>query len=130
MSKGAARSIAVVCVVAAIVAGTVACGPPPPRAPRQQAAPAQPASPWLKAGGNIWSDIKLYYGSGRNLVGTVVGGNEHHRDLITGDTYRGVLIDMAGGSREWKNRGAIISGDWWVRADDPALKAQRWQVIR
>lgn len=78
---------------------------------------------WLRAAGNIWVGVKLYYGGNaeKMYVGQVLAMDDKHYDPVTGDTFRGVKLLMKGGAVEWKDRDAIIRNAWYVRADDPAL---------
>lgn len=84
------------------------------------------SSPWLPLGGNMYKGVKVYSGAGneKGLVGIVLGGNSNCRGV------RSVLIQRLNGSAEWQDRNVISGSDlWFVRADDPALKAQAWEVI-
>lgn len=85
------------------------------------------AEPWIPAASNIWTGVKLYYGPKKMKVGEVLGGSD---GLIkAGDTkIKGVLVKMANGESEWKSREAIVTGAWYVRTDDPALKAMHWKL--
>lgn len=87
---------------------------------------------WQRPDGAIWAGVKLYTGSGaeKAYVGEVLGGNDRHLDPLTGRTFRGVKIRYPNGTEEWKDRDSILQADSWrVRADDPAIKESRWQVL-
>ncbi len=74
------------------------------------------AEEWVQA---IASEVKLYTGDGdcKTYIGTLVGGNGQE-----------VLIKMASGDPAWKKRGDIYSTTW-VKANDPAYKANLWRQI-
>ena len=96
---------------------------------RQVESRTQPKSEWIRASGNLWTGVKLYYGSGpeKRYVGEVLGGNDKYVDPYTGRKFRGLKIRMSGGSTEWKNRKAVIA--WgYVKRDDPALDRMEWYV--
>lgn len=82
---------------------------------------------YIKAYGNIWVGVELYFGPNKSYVGQVLGGNDHYIDPTTGRTIRGIKIRYNNGSEEWKNRDAIINGYWYVKENDPAISAQRWR---
>lgn len=78
---------------------------------------------YISANGNIWTGVKLYYGENKAYAFEVLGGN----DTVLGDAE--VRVRYPDGTEEWKSRDSIAqSGIYWVRADDPALKAQAWDV--
>ena len=78
---------------------------------------------------HLWSGVKLYYGPSRNYVFEVVGGNDNYKNL-SGVTMRGLKVRYPNGNEEWKDRNYIISGsNYWVKVDDPALQAERWQTL-
>ncbi|MEQ8170233.1 MAG: hypothetical protein ABRQ38_15215 [Candidatus Eremiobacterota bacterium] len=83
---------------------------------------------WIKASSNIWGGVDLYYGAGENkqYVGKVLGGNENYKSP-DGSTFRGLKI-ITGGSIEWKDRHTIIMGEYYIKANDPALTAKKWEV--
>lgn len=105
---------------------------PPLRHVSEARAADGPASPWLSPAGRIWTGVILWYGEGdtKMRVGEVLGGNDDYVDPITGQQFRGIKLRMASGKAEWKNRDAIIDGGWYVRADDPAIARQEWNVYR
>jgi hypothetical protein len=71
----------------------------------------------------------LYYGPNRSYVFEVIGGNDNYRSP-SGTTIRGLKVRYPSGNEEWKDRNHIISGDnYWVKANDPALQAERWQAL-
>ena len=77
----------------------------------------------------MWTDVKIYYGPSHTYIFDIVGGNENYR-TPSGQTMRGVKVRYPNGNEEWKDRSNInLSGDYFVREDDPALAAQRWQVL-
>lgn len=83
---------------------------------------------YIPASSNIWSGVKLYFGDKRAYVFEVVGGDENHR--TSSGTIRGVKVRYPNGSEEWKDRSYITGGNkYFVKADDPALTAQRWQIL-
>lgn len=84
---------------------------------------------WLRAGGHIWSGVKLYYGPNKMYVGEILGGNERYTDPFTGRRFRGLKLKMKSGHIEWKDRNAIISGDWYIRSNDPAVKREEWHIF-
>lgn len=92
-----------------------------PLPPTLQAAEQEPASPWLSAGGHIWTGVVLWYGPGEKKmrVGEVLGGNKDYVDPFTGRTFNGVKVLMQSGRAEWKDRRAIVTGNWYIRSDDP-----------
>jgi len=78
---------------------------------------------YVSANGNIWTGVKLYYGENKAYAFEVLGGN----DTVLGGAE--VRVRYPDGTEEWKSRDSIAqSGIYWVRADDPALKAQAWDV--
>ncbi|TGE34254.1 hypothetical protein [Desulfosporosinus sp. Sb-LF] len=78
---------------------------------------------WKLARGYLSIGVKLYYGSGENkmYVGQILDMEEKHYDPNIGKTFRAVKLKMYGGSVEWKDRTAILTGDWYIRSDDTAL---------
>lgn len=83
---------------------------------------------WVRAPGNIYVGVKMYYGIGNEkmYVGQVLASNDKHYDSYTGKSFRGVQLQMASGSIEWKDRDAMIAnGQWYVKENDPALQAAR-----
>ena len=85
---------------------------------------------YMKASGNLWTGVQLYFGPAKMYVGEVLGGNENYTDPDTGQTFRGVKLRMKSGSMEWKDRNAIISGDWYVKESDPAITRKEWQEYK
>ena len=86
---------------------------------------------YVHASSNIWSGVKLYYGTGedKHYGFEVLGGNDNYTDPITGQNFRGLKVRYPDGYEEWKDRNYIINGElYWVKADDPALKSQRWET--
>jgi hypothetical protein len=53
-------------------------------------------------------------------VGQVMGGNDGSPKMVK--------VRMKGGSEEWKSRDAIISGNWYVDSNDPAIKQMEWEI--
>jgi hypothetical protein len=82
-------------------------------------------SAWNRASSHIFTGVKLYYGPKKFYVGEVLGGAENYVSP-EGTKFRGVKLRMASGSVEWKDRNAIISGDWYVESNDPAIKRGVW----
>lgn len=74
---------------------------------------------WLRAGGNIWSGVKLYHGSSsyKKFAGEVLGGRD-----------RSLLIKTKSGDIECWNRNTMIMMDYYIRSDDPALKRKKWEI--
>ena len=92
--------------------------------------PAVTEDGYISASSHLYSGVKLYYGPSRNYVFDVIGGNDNHKGP-TGSTMRGLKVRYPNGNEEWKDRDYIINGDkYWVKADDPALKSQQWQVLQ
>jgi hypothetical protein len=85
------------------------------------AVPTGPAVDWKPAAGNIWPGVRLYFGDWRVPTGTVVDFDENHV-TDSGRKIRAVLVRMESGALEWKDRESIVSGPWFVRADDPAMR--------
>ena len=83
---------------------------------------------YVRAGGNLWIGVKLYYGPAKMYVGEVLGGNENYVSPLTGTRFRGVKVMMSNGSEEWKDRDAIASGEWYVLSDDPAHERMEWRT--
>ncbi len=83
-------------------------------------------SEYARASTRMWSGVKLYYGPNKIYVGEILGGNRRYTCPITGSTFRGIKMRMGSGSIQWKNRDAIVDGDWYVRRDDPVLKRMEW----
>ena len=82
---------------------------------------------WLPASGNFWSGVKLYYGPKKMYVGEVYCANNNYIDPHTGHKFRGIKILYPSGNMEWKDRNAIIlSNNWFVRSDDPALERMEY----
>ena len=82
----------------------------------------QKKSIWQYALGYIYTGVNLYYGEGGNktYIGTILGRNDNYVDPYTGRKFKGIKIQMAGGSVEWKQ----VEYVWgrYVRTDDPAIK--------
>jgi hypothetical protein len=83
---------------------------------------------FMKSDSNLWAGVELYFGPGKMYVGKVLGGNEKYTDPVTGRTFRGLKLQMKSGSIEWKDRDAVISGDWYVKESDPALARKDWKI--
>jgi hypothetical protein len=81
-----------------------------------------------RASSNLWTGVQLYFGPSKMYVGDVLGGNANYRNPATGRTFRGLKVRMKSGSLEWKDRNAIILGEWYVKESDPALALARWVV--
>jgi len=86
------------------------------------------AQEWELASGNIWTGVVLYFGQNKMEVGTIQGGNDDYISP-TGQKFRGVKLTTDAGTVEWKDRDAIATGDWYVKADDPALTQYRWEIL-
>ncbi|MFH1098052.1 MAG: hypothetical protein V1749_11235 [Candidatus Desantisbacteria bacterium] len=71
---------------------------------------------------NLRTSVELYYGSSKMYVGQILGKNDKYVDLHTGLKFKGVKILKKGGLTEWKSRDEIVGGDWYIKADDPAIK--------
>jgi len=112
----------VIVIVAVVLAALAGCGG------GGAVAPAADAD-WVRASGNLWAGAKLYYGADRRYVAEVLGGNERYTDPLTGRTFRGLKVQYPDGHAEWKERNVVISGPWFVKADDPALAAERWETL-
>lgn len=90
--------------------------------PSEETSNVPPKSEWLKASAHIYVGVKLYYGPKKTYVGEVVDFSEKCQDPTTGKVFRCLSVKMKSGNVEIKDRTAVITGDWYVRADDPALK--------
>lgn len=87
----------------------------------------QAAGDWVGLSGNIWANVAVYYGDAKALCCWVVGGDESCDAVSSG---RGILVRFENGTTEWKDRSAWNnSGIYFVKADDPALKAQEWASL-
>jgi hypothetical protein len=85
---------------------------------------------FLRASSNLWTGVKLYYGPNKEYVFDVVGGNDNYKSN-SGEEMRGLLVKYPSGNMEWKDRNYIIKGDkYWVKNNDPALKEEKWMVIK
>ncbi len=130
--KRFAIGTAVIAVAIAIWVSTLE-KPADPMAPSvetvKQSEPAKKASIWATAGGNIWTGVILYYGPQKMIIGEILGGSDGEVS-INGTRFKGVLIRMKDGKDEWKQRTAIVTGPWYVRTDDPALKGMEWKLFR
>lgn len=89
--------------------------------------PKPTSEPWTLATGNLWSGVTLYYGPKKMKVGEVLGGSDGEIQ-VGSRKMKAVLVKMDGGRSEWKSRDAIVTGAWYVRTDDPALKAMNWRI--
>jgi hypothetical protein len=82
--------------------------------------PKEPPVEYKKPVMSMWSGVKLYYGPGpsKQYVGEIV--------CFSGSDL--VKVKYPSGNLEWKSRSAIINlnGQWYVRKDDPALKAMKY----
>lgn len=89
-------------------------------------------SEWIKPAGHFYTGVKLYVGmedGGKELVGTVLGGNDNYVNPATGERYRAVKIAFESGRVEWRDRMEIGAGPtWWVRRDDPAISRGVWKI--
>jgi hypothetical protein len=82
---------------------------------------------YLPASAHLWTGVKIYFGEQRTYVFDVMGGNENYVGP-SGDKIRGLKVRYPNGNEEWKDRNALIGSDqYWVKAEDPALKAERWE---
>ena len=88
--------------------------------------PKETADEYVSAAGRLWTGVQLYYGPSKSLVGEVLGGNSNYVDPISGQSFRGIKIRMIDGSSEWKDRDAVVSGQWFVKANDPAIRRAEW----
>ncbi len=76
--------------------------------------------------GNIWSGVKVYYGSGsQKAYGfEILGGSESCPSMPSG---RGLRVRDPNGKEEWKDRDYIImSGLFYLIEGDPALEKIEW----
>ncbi len=76
--------------------------------------------------GKIWAGVKVYYGSSaQKAYGfEILGGSENCSAMPSG---RGLKVRYQDGTIEWKDRNNILMSDiYFVRADDPAIKALDW----
>ncbi len=76
--------------------------------------------------GNIWSGVKVYYGTGVNKAYgfEILGGSEDCPSMPSG---RGIKVLFPDGTEEWKDRNyLVLSGIFFVRKDDPALRSVTW----
>ena len=86
------------------------------------------AREWLGAFGRIYSGVRIYYGTGSTKAYgfEILGGSENCPTLPSG---RGLKVLYEDGTVEWKDRRAIIiSGLYFIDADDPALDRIDWYV--
>ena len=97
---------------------------PTARPKTTQAPTATPAPRQVEYKGmlaNIWAGVKVYYGNGteKRYAFEILGGGEC-------SFGHGAYVEYPDGTREWKSRMAMIDGPFFVRADDPAIKAWAW----
>jgi len=59
-------------------------------------------SEWKSASGNMWSNVKLYYGPKKMYVGQIICFDKNHN--LYGEIIDGVKIKSYSGSHEWKTR--------------------------
>ena len=78
------------------------------------------------AGGKMWTGVKLYYGVYKSYIGEIVCFNRNYRHPILKDIeFNGVKVHIHNSKAiNWKNREAVRY--WFVRKDDPAIKAQQY----
>lgn len=81
---------------------------------------------WKSASGNMWSNVKLYYGPKKMYVGQIICFDKKHN--LYGKIINGVKIKSYSGSHEWKTREAVRT--WYIKRDDPALKAMQYYECR
>ena len=93
------------------------------------ASKAPPPQGYLRAGENLWKGVTVY---NQDLMKSfvVLGGHDAHK-FPDGHTGPGVKIDYPDGRTGWKDRDDITREDtrWFVKANDPALPKQQWQVL-
>lgn len=87
----------------------------PPRMPNQPK-----RNPWVHPLGKIYSGVKVYLTSAHEPYGSIVGGDSDY-----------VLVAKNNGKYIWFPRKLFISSNasYYVRSDDPAIKAGRWKVV-
>lgn len=79
--------------------------------------------------GKIWRGVEVYYGTGSDKTYgfQILGGSEKCPSMPSG---RGILVRYSNGTVEWKDRNYIVmSGIYFVREDDPAIRAMDWYVF-
>lgn len=80
-------------------------------------------SKWKSASGNMWSNVKLYYGPQKAYVGEIICFDKNHI-LPDGTRINGIKIKSYSGSYEWKTREAVR--EWYVKKDDPAINTMMY----
>jgi hypothetical protein len=87
-----------------------------------------PSSEWRPALAHLWTGVKLYDSQSKQVVFEVLGGNEKYL-APDGRRIRGLKVKYPDGTVEWKDRDWIVdSGEFLVRADDPALQRKAWEI--
>jgi hypothetical protein len=115
--------------------------PSPPETPKFAVSPQKAASPsissipaasrggsgWRPALAHLWTGVKLCDSNSHEFVFEVLGGSEKYL-APDGRRIRGLKVRYPDGTIEWKDRDWIVdSGQFVVRANDPALARQSWQ---
>jgi hypothetical protein len=72
--------------------------------------------------GKINPGVRVYYGppGDRTYYGAIESTASSYT-FPNGSTERGVLINIDGGGPTWHPRNNLLSSEWLVRCDDPAL---------
>ena len=84
-------------------------------------------SGWLSLSSHIYAGVKVYYGDAKTYGFEVLGGSESCSSLESG---RGIKVRYDDGTVEWKDRRALItSGNYFVKASDPALDKEEWYTF-
>lgn len=85
-------------------------------------------SGWRPAAGHLWTGIMVYHRASKTPAFEILGGNENYL-APDGRRIRAVKVRYPTGSVEWRDRSWLInSGEFVVRADDPALARKSWYV--
>lgn len=89
----------------------------------ESSAPSGDSASYTPALGNLWTAVKLHYGQNKEYAFEVLGRN----DTAFGDAE--VTVRYPDGTEAWKSSDAITQNSiYWVRADDPAVKTQAWDM--
>lgn len=85
-------------------------------------APPRPTSDgYTPLAGKIFTGVKVYFGNKKAYAFQVVGVSDDCPAMPSG---KGVRVRYEDNTLEWKDRGALVTGPFYARENDPAIDAR------
>lgn len=80
----------------------------------------KPPELWIHPSGEIYQGVQLYLTINHVPYGKIIGGDSHY-----------VLVEKSDGKYRWFPRRMLYSDStsFWIKSNDPAIRARRWKVI-